>query len=344
MRTSVSLLFALIVLSCDSAPPRQAIADALFDSSRNVKFRDAKSGLRPDIVPLLEDQYVEGVCLVETGFPRIWLDVYISPKGKDHRLPAIEGIGVNPIYLNQSFHPLGVKMGTSTSNSVLVQAAGTLGMMVADKKCPAITGYITNNHVATAEEAREHAGGASIQMAPAQCDSDSCLPSLPIGKCLREADISPRKRDNLDAVFIGSNAVVPDNECGLCAVTDQPAHPFFLVGQSILKCGRSTGLTCGKVTGAFCVVKVQYRKEIWFVNQIRVTTKGFARAGDSGSVAYTRDGRIAGLIFAGNDDDITFLHPMRDVFTALNVTPVLPACKGQPPCPDKNPAAGKDCS
>lgn len=334
---------ALIVIACES-PPRQEIADSLFASSRNVNYRDAKAGVRPDILPLLEDPYVEGLCLVETGFPRIRLDVYISPKGKSHQLPSIRGIEINPIYLDKPLRPLGLKMGTSTGNTMLLRGAGTLGIMAADKSCPAITGYITNNHVATASDGHSHAGPAKIQVAPGFCDSTSCSASLPIGTVLREAPINPKKIVNLDAAFVGSHAVDPENACGLCAVTEKPASPMSLVGHSIRKCGRSTGLTCGTVTGAYCVVRIQYLKEIWFVNQIRVDTKGFAKAGDSGSVAYTDDGRLAGLVFAGDDDRITFLHPMDDVFKALNVTPVLPSCKTQPPCPKENPLTGKGCS
>lgn len=344
MRHLMVLTFAtLIVISCES-PRRQEIADSLFTSSRNVNYRDAKAGGRPNILPLLEDPYVEGLCLVETGFSPSRLDVYISPKGKSHQLPSIRGIEVKPIYLETALRPLGVKMGTSTGNTVL-RGAGTLGIMAADKTCPAVIGYITNNHVATAEESHSHAGGATIQVAPGLCDSTPCSPSLPIGTVLREAPISPKKTSmNLDAVFVESHAVDPENDCGLCAVTDKPASPISLVGRSIRKCGRSTGLTCGTVTGAYCAVRIEYLKDIWFVNQIRVNTKGFARAGDSGSVAYTDDGRLAGLVFAGDDDHITFLHPMDDVFKALNVTPVLPPCKTQPPCPKENPLTGKGCS
>jgi len=345
MRRAFVFVSAALFISCTSVKPApDAIADSLLASSRNESLRQRTAAIRPDILVLLRDPFVDGMCLIETGLTQPQLDVYVSPAGEDHELPAIPGVQIKRIRLQKPLRPLGVQMGTSTSNTVR-HFPGTLGVTVADRACPSITGYITNNHVATAVLPECYEGNAEVEEAPAPCDGTACSPSIPIGKVLRKASISPRQFTNVDAAFVASKAVEPENACGLCAATDVPADVGSLVGKSILKCGRSTGLTCGTVTGANCAVKIPYGicKEIWFVDQIRVESQNFARGGDSGSVAYTDDGQIVGLVFAGDDDKLAFLHPMKEVLSALNVSLILSACKTQPPCPQENAMIGGTC-
>lgn len=322
--------FALALLLIGLSSPVPSFAAS---SANEVRMR-----LKPaDVLPLLTDSAVDVVCLVEQpagALPR--LDVYMAPDSPDKILPPVRGFVIEQIQHKKKFRFLGVKMGTSTSNDVL--GTGTLGCAVADRTCPTITGYVTCNHVATAVVPGCYQGSAKTQVSPGLADSTACCPSTVIGTVIRRVDINPSQAD-VDAAFVASRATSSENFCGLCATSDVPADPAGLVGHSILKCGRTTGLSCGTVTGASCIVKVPdsgFCDAVWFVDQIRVETAGFAKAGDSGSVAYSQDGKVVGLVFYGDDDAITFLNPMSAVLCELNVSLVLSACGREPPCPPEN--------
>jgi hypothetical protein len=336
MRREAWALSALLAVACTRAAP-PASNDVIDSFFNKASFRQVETSQRESLLSLLGDPFVDGFCLVvqRTGLPR--LDIYMSPEAKGHRLPALKGFVPHVVQLTKPLRPLGVMMGKSTSNTV-IGGAGTLGIMVADNSCPTITGYITCNHVATAKVAHCFQGSATDQIAPGTCDRTPCSPAIPIGKVIRRVDMFLDKFNQADAAFVASQAVVPENDCGLCATTLIPADPRSVVGHSILKCGRSTGLTCGQVTGASCIIKIPYGicKEAWFFNQIRVQARGFATEGDSGSVAYTADGKLVGLIFAGDSDTMTFINPMGAVLSGLNVSPILPACVRQPACPNGN--------
>jgi hypothetical protein len=91
------------------------------------------------------------------------------------------------------------------------------------------------------------------------------------------------------------------------------------LGMAIQKVGRTSGLTTAVVTALNATVKVGYSSgTATFTGQI-VTSSGFSRSGDSGSLVVTNDANRnpVGLLFAGAVDGTTILNPIDDVLAAL---------------------------
>jgi hypothetical protein len=95
-------------------------------------------------------------------------------------------------------------------------------------------------------------------------------------------------------------------------------------GMAVKKCGRTTGLTTGSVTGINAIVVISYDTgQARFVNQIVVTGMGrsaFSDSGDSGSLIVTNDGsnNPVALLFAGSATT-TIGNPIDLVLDAFNV-------------------------
>lgn len=90
-----------------------------------------------------------------------------------------------------------------------------------------------------------------------------------------------------------------------------------VVGQSLLKSGRTTGLTRGKVSHVDATVTINYGREVaLFENQVLATP--MSEGGDSGSLVLERDGHAVGLLFAGSNQ-VTVLNRIQDVLKALQV-------------------------
>lgn len=287
---------------------------------------------------LLKEDNVEGACIAEgtLGAPR--LDLYVSGEVKAE-LPGVEK---KFIPVGKRFFAQRAKMGTSTSNNLGPQSAGTLGIIVTDNKNPSVLGYLTCNHVA-AGVAGCPRGFGSKQVAPGTQDHPLgwwwwwCRT---IGKLERSSSIKDvHACYEVDAAFVRSNhRVDAANACGLCAKTTKVPNPYTLLGKTVMKCGRTTHLTCGKVTGVGCTVKLEYGAcdELEFVNQVRVQNpNGFSRGGDSGAAVFTAEGAVMGLLIGGDDDTITWVTPMDLVLKDLDVSLVLDeGCSVEPECPE----------
>lgn len=103
--------------------------------------------------------------------------------------------------------------------------------------------------------------------------------------------------------------------------------------EEVLKVGRTTGLTRGRVTAIeLDDVVVGYGEELGelrFDDQIEVESTGtgsFSRGGDSGSLVYRTDGTALGLLFAGsetggdNGTGLTYINPIDTVLRELRAT------------------------
>jgi len=89
------------------------------------------------------------------------------------------------------------------------------------------------------------------------------------------------------------------------------------IGQTVVKGGRTTAVTYGKIIGLNATVYVGYGAgTARFENQILLTH--MSMPGDSGSVICTEDLQAVGLLSAGSDM-VTVANPISDVFTALEV-------------------------
>lgn len=94
--------------------------------------------------------------------------------------------------------------------------------------------------------------------------------------------------------------------------------------ETVFKVGRTTGLTRGRVS-AFEVDDVSASYDmgvIVFDGQIEIEAQDgapFSLGGDSGALVVDEQLRALGLLFAGNDADITYANPIGEVFQALGV-------------------------
>jgi hypothetical protein len=96
------------------------------------------------------------------------------------------------------------------------------------------------------------------------------------------------------------------------------------IGERVAKVGRTTGLTRGRISAIEVDgLKVGYDMgDLVFDNQIEVEPVGthpFSLGGDSGSLIVDSKNHGIGLLFAGNDVDVTYANPLTTVLDALDV-------------------------
>lgn len=97
------------------------------------------------------------------------------------------------------------------------------------------------------------------------------------------------------------------------------------VNMPVMKYGRTTGLTMGRVSAINVFTIVGYGPDyyLWFDRQILISGNGFSAGGDSGSLVVAARGGIArrpvGLLFAGNSTT-TLANPINAVLNQLGVT------------------------
>ena len=103
------------------------------------------------------------------------------------------------------------------------------------------------------------------------------------------------------------------------------------IKQHVLKYGRSTGLTKGKITFINGTINVNYGTDDYghpliakFEGQIGIepinAKRPFSDGGDSGALVVTQKNNPVGLLFAGNVNGTTaFANPIQDVLDMLNV-------------------------
>jgi hypothetical protein len=96
----------------------------------------------------------------------------------------------------------------------------------------------------------------------------------------------------------------------------------------VFKLGRTTGLTRGQIS-AFEVddVWINYDMGVLeFDRQIEIEpldSTPFSLGGDSGSLIMDEELRALGLLFAGNDVDVTYANPIEEVLSTLGVQLLL---------------------
>lgn len=109
-----------------------------------------------------------------------------------------------------------------------------------------------------------------------------------------------------------------------------PLAPIPAVGTSVIKTGRTTATSTGKVVALNATISVSYGNSgtARFTGQI--VTEDMLSPGDSGSVGRLPDGRPFGLGFAGSSTRSIF-NPIKEVFDYFSLT--LPDETPPPPPP-----------
>ncbi|RMG90942.1 MAG: hypothetical protein D6708_07805 [Candidatus Dadabacteria bacterium] len=199
--------------------------------------------------------------------------------------------------------------------------AGTFGCLVRDRCPPCRTYILSNNHV-LANSNGASPGDPVLQ--PGRYDGGAYPRDL-VARLARFVPIrfgSPDRYNLVDAALalpVDLRAVIgPIHGLGLPAGTAEAT-----LGQAVVKTGRTTGTTAGRVTGIDATVAVGYRASgtAYFRNQI--ITSNMSQGGDSGSLLLERAGRRAvGLLFAGSSR-ITIHNTIHNVLIALGVELVV---------------------
>lgn len=208
--------------------------------------------------------------------------------------------------------PCGVSVGYGEATT------GTLGCLVdtPDARC-----ILSNNHV-LADANAANLGDEILQPGVADASSSNIptlIATLTDFERLRFGS-AVNRIDAAIAALDDANSVVPDI-MAIGPPANPPVAPFL--GQSVLKHGRTTGLTFGSVVDVSFDGVVRYTAGIaYFEDQIVVVgnARPFSERGDSGSLILdSPDAHPVGLLFAG-DDSQTLANPIQSVLNRFGAT------------------------
>jgi hypothetical protein len=217
---------------------------------------------------------------------------------------------------------------------------GTLGCFVRDPNNPDQTLILSNNHVLANEN---HTTENAPITQPTKADGGG-LPQYQVASLYKYIPLQFGENtiNQVDAAVAAINEGV-DNEpneipdaVSLRGLYSNPQNT--LLGKVVVKQGRTTGLTYGRITTIeLDDILIKYVKgkcvfngliEIEGINQRDSSEPGdssvFSRPGDSGSLIIDTDGNAVGLLFAGNEqENISFATPIEIVLKNLDVELIL---------------------
>ena len=195
--------------------------------------------------------------------------------------------------------------------------AGTLGCFATADGGARI---LSNNHV-LADEDRASPGAAVVQPGPVDGGRD---PADRVGVLARAVALQSDAANRVDCALA---TVEVDFDAARVAGLGTLSGALLAPAQAgaVAKLGRTTGLTRGTVT-AFELdgLTVQYdRGALTFDDQVEVhgDAAAFSQGGDSGSLIVASSSLDAvALLFAGNDEGVTYGNPISAVLDALGAT------------------------
>ena len=214
-----------------------------------------------------------------------------------------------------------VPIGVSTGHPDVT--AGTIGARVKDGSN---VYALSNNHV-YANENNASIGDNVLQ--PGSYDGGAA-PNDVIGTLDAFEPIEFDGSNNIidAAIALSSTAFLgnatPSDGYGTPKIATVPAA----INLSVMKYGRTTGLTKGRITAINAIVNVEYDQGIaLFVNQIVISPGSFSAGGDSGSLVVVDGkgkskadkGKPVGLLFAGSSL-YTIANPIDPVLASFEVT------------------------
>ncbi|HXX82216.1 MAG TPA: CARDB domain-containing protein [Thermodesulfovibrionales bacterium] len=231
-----------------------------------------------------------------------------------------------------------INLGVSGGNSLICNgycAGGTVGFKVCDNTAAGVDGIITNNHVAASGCPSLCPNNAPIGTAffsPGVIDNKpvcSTTGAINIGALRRYIPLvlNGQTTNYVDAAFVQSSDVLISHTIqGLGVQNDSAATPFL--GQAVCKSGRSSGVTCGTVTGINMTVNVNYGQPCGtgrFSNVIMYSPVApytvMSQPGDSGSpVVDANTNAAVALNFAGTQSGYGIGNPIGPVLSALQVS------------------------
>jgi hypothetical protein len=206
--------------------------------------------------------------------------------------------------------PSGVSVGNGRENS-----SGTIGAVVMKN---GIRYMLSNNHV-IARQNNARIGEQIVQ--PGRADTRG-IPTEAVAILSAFKPVSFTQNNNFDAAiarYTGYHSYTMVQQ----AFSPSQITSTARAGQSVMKMGRTTGLTYGTVQSTNVTIKVDFDGETAvFTDQIYIkgTAGDFLQAGDSGSLLVTQDGaHPIGLLFAGGEGS-AFANPIKPILNYFGVT------------------------
>ncbi len=229
--------------------------------------------------------------------------------------PIVAG---QPIDAVSPEYPL--RIGASVGHHL--RDAGTLGFF-ARRLSDGVVGIVSNNHVlALSDRGREndeivHPGAFDRGVRPEHVIAYLArgYPRLDVRKPLVDCAFA-RLRDGIpyDPITIAKGLKL------------NPASINLGEQRDVMKCGRTTGLTHGRISAvALNNIDIDYGFSIVIFNQqIEIEPAGdtpFSKPGDSGSLVVNPDGHPVGLMMAGTRDGlVSYASPIATVLSSLGIT------------------------
>lgn len=118
------------------------------------------------------------------------------------------------------------------------------------------------------------------------------------------------------------------SDCSIVDIGDVKGTANAVLNSAVRKRGRTTLFTEGFVDAINATINIDYGPTIGIktlTNQIGIrpdvsANPKFSQIGDSGSVVVNADNKIIGLLFAGNDFGYTYINPISNVLSELNIS------------------------
>lgn len=300
--------------------------------------------------------------------PGVSTSVYIIAEAKEGAAKTymhilLNAAGINSTAaMNQAMQNGGIALGTSGSNNgdfdlftnsrqeqyIGDCCGGTLGGLIQDAEGHRY--ILSNNHV-LAQSDRAAIGSLIVQ--PGLIDGN-CTPfGEPAANIRPVASLSAfvplsESSSNVDAAIAKVNVGSVDTNGGILQLGSvgaegilRPAPPAAGQGEavtssnvsslSVIKSGRTTGLTCSSMEAIGATLEVQYYKDCaetnfyltkTFTNQLVIGGNSFSDAGDSGSLVLdAENAQVVGLLFASGTDrrgnGYGIANPIGDVLREL---------------------------
>lgn len=266
------------------------------------------------------------------GNYRIAIRVYMATPGVERLIEQIRHTCkgeidervVGPVRKQVAWHrkgnrPLliGGSIGRTDEN-----AAGTLGAFAASRSGSGNELVLSNNHVLAKENAG-HAGDRIVQQG--RLDGGNARTGV-VAELSRFKKL--KKRNNLVDAAVAE--LKEDTEYyynhlkDLGTLKGLRSAPLR-TGDKVFKLGRTTGLTEGRIIGVemdSVFVGGYDQGVLEFDEQVEIEpigNKPFSLAGDSGSLIVDGRNKAVGLLFAGNDADVTYANEISNVLDTLKI-------------------------
>jgi hypothetical protein len=226
-----------------------------------------------------------------------------------------------------------INLGVDGGNNIVCNgycASGTVGFKVCDNTTSGVGGFITNNHVAAIGCPGLCPNNAPLGtnfFSPSFCDGGTTV----VGTLNRFIPIvlDDATLNYVDAAFVQSTDAQVSNNIQEIGPQNNTIVTAYL-GQAVCKSGRTSGLTCGTVTGINLTIIVDYSDvgicgNAIFSNQVMYSPASpytvMSQSGDSGSpVVEANTNAAVALNFAGDTSGDGFGNPIGAILSALQVS------------------------